>query len=96
MSFQAIREIRRYNKFTGSFWELRKKLGSLDLIFGTSSIMPKSHSMADSEYRKLLAENEVYAVIENRWKIMSRMKGNLDDLTEVTEQILTALETLDE
>ena len=92
--FQNLAEPARTTRTHGNLFELSKILGSRRALWGNKNFLPERFSLSDEHYRELITQEHVYATIEAREEIASRMGSILREQQETTEQILTALEAL--
>ena len=95
-AWQSIEEISRENTFVGVRLELRKILGTENvLIQMPDRFRPKAFELTEKEYREIIADKEVYAIFSTIRSIRGFQTQNLSNLKRITEEILIALETLD-
>jgi len=76
--------------FKGSVWELRKAIGSIQVLF-RSKTYPESFEMSDNEYRDFISQKWVYAVYENISWIDLNIEWNLQIMKDVCEELLIEL-----
>ncbi|MCO4823047.1 MAG: hypothetical protein KC469_13335 [Flavobacteriaceae bacterium] len=76
--------------FKGSVWELRKAIGSIQVLFRNKTY-PESFEMSDNEYRDFISQKWVYAVYENQSWIDLNIEWNLQDMRDVSEELLKEL-----
>ena len=81
--------------FTGSWGRVREKVGSLQVLMANDRFYPKMFELSNDEYRDLVAQKEVYAFFEHRHFFYINLLAGQVRMKELTEQILTELETLD-
>jgi len=85
----------RHDYFYGGVLDLRKILGSIKELYEAGvSYKPEAFSLSDSEFRQLIAQKEVYAVLENHYELKRRLLQRLSLLKEITEKILVRLDGL--
>lgn len=94
--FKRHDEISGHMMYLGSFWEVRKMLGSLHSIDDNPNNQFESptYSLYDQEYRTFLAQPEVYAAFENMHWIYRDEYENLERAEESANEILAILDTL--
>ena len=80
--------------FLGSFWEVRRQLGSLHHISDPGYFQPEAFALSDQEYREFFALPKVYAAFENMQWIYRNELEILTAAHELTETILRTLEEL--
>jgi hypothetical protein len=80
--------------FGGSFWEVRKRLGSLHGIVTDDYYRPKIFARTVEQYRAFFTEPEVYAAFENMQWIYRNEFEILSDAEKLTEKILKTLDEL--
>ena len=90
------RRIAAESYWSGPDWELRKKLGSIRNIFHDGQDVLEPFRIADSEYRQLMLEPEVYAAIDNRDKMNKNNHKYLERMMEGIDQVLRLLEEISE
>ena len=102
--FVSLDEIARQDYFTGSMLEVRKKYGAIEAFSRHANSAPwdaydapppKKYSLQESDYKELLSQKDMYAIIANRYELKNRMKDRLISLKANCAEILTALEALD-
>ena len=82
----------------GLHMEIRKELGSMAILRTTRGWkinIPDAFQLGDDEYRKFVSRKDVYAYFEMRLELKESQIWRMNQLRDVTEQILTALEELD-
>ena len=79
--------------FSGSVWELKKTIGSLDYIRGEKRIFTKKY-LDENEYKELINTPLVIATLENRYTLKKNERGALKRMEINTEMILKNLELL--
>ena len=92
--FQTFAEVSRLDRLTGGSYEIRKKLGSINVMTETSSFTPKRFTLSDDQYMEIIGDKEVYGILEARLELISRMVRISEELNGITEEILAALEEL--
>ena len=83
--------------FGGYRYDLRKKLGSEDVLDNREGgyRRPETFLLSEQEFRDFIAQKDVYAVLYSFYKVRFMQDQVLSRLKETTQQILTALESLD-
>jgi hypothetical protein len=76
--------------FKGSVWELRKAIGSIQVLF-RSKTYPESFEMSDNEYRDFISQKWVYAVYENQSWIDLNIEWNLQKMRDISEELIKEL-----
>lgn len=81
--------------YSGNIWEMRKKLGSLNVIFSdTSDPFPGNFNKSDSELNSFFREKETYATIESMYWINRNVLRSIHLMLEVNEKILIKIDEL--
>ena len=80
--------------YLGSWWEIRKKLGSLHALGKMDFFLPDNYKLSDAEYRHFIAQKEIYAAFENMQWIYRNTKVSLIDLNEKSNNVLDELNKL--
>ena len=97
---QAIADFHRTDElsgelmFRGSFWEVRKRLGSLHNLVLDDYYRPQIFSRTVDQYQTFFTEPEVYAAFENMQWIYRNEHEILSAAKELTEKILNTLDEL--
>jgi len=95
--FQALESYKLHDElggdlvYKGSTWELRKTLGSLNVLLRNQHY-PGSFELTESEYREFLLKKEVYASYENMAWIYRNILNTLESMNQTTDNILVQLE----
>ena len=93
--FEEMAAIHNEMNFIGEIAELRQNLGSLRVLRRSQSDQPEVFRVTDEEYRKIFSSKEVYAIYESKRILRGRQQNDLKNMKEISQQILTALESLD-
>jgi len=80
--------------YLGPVWDMRKKLGSLSVLFDDSSGFPVRVQLTDAEYRQLIVDPIVTGAIEAVATANGSIAANLKEMHEATIAILLELEQL--
>ena len=82
--------------FLGSFWDVRKKLGSLHSIDHNPGdyFESSTYLLSDKEYRAFIAQPDVYAAFENMQWIFRNELDNLLRARDAADTILSVLKSL--
>ena len=80
--------------YLGSWWEIRKKLGSLHALAKMDYFLPKDYKLSDTEYRHFVAQKEIYAAFENMQWIYRNTQVSLIDLNKKSKNVLDELNKL--
>ncbi|MCZ6674692.1 MAG: DUF6090 family protein [Verrucomicrobia bacterium] len=80
--------------WTGSALRMREKLGSIHVLFDREDFRPERFELSVEEYRKFIAQKDVYAFWENRQRQVIYQLRLYEVMKETTEQILATLEAL--
>jgi hypothetical protein len=85
----------RESIITGEVIFLRRRLGSLAVFLDTTSLeAPEAYLLSDSQYRELIAEKEVYSFFETMYQLKNNQTRRLQNVKEITVEILARLEKL--
>ena len=76
--------------FKGSGWELRKAIGSVQVLF-RSKTYPESFEMSDKEYRNFISQKWVYAVYENQSWIDLNIEWNFKKMMDICKELIMEL-----
>jgi soluble cytochrome b562 len=79
--------------FTGSVWELKKSIGTLDYIRGEKRIFTKKY-LDKNEYKELINTPLVIATLENRYTLERNVRSSLVGMKFNSEKILEILKLL--
>jgi hypothetical protein len=95
-NFVVNRDLDRESTLTGVSYEVRKRLGTMAVLRADERFnTPDNFALSDEDYRRLIAQREIYAFFELKYKLRLNQMSNLENLKETTEQILAALEALE-
>jgi hypothetical protein len=92
--FKTHQELNLQMQFLGEVADLRKKLGSIRVLYESAQFAPETYFLKDQEYRDLIAQKDVYALFESKHEIRRRQHAQLLYLKEKTDEILAQLEAL--
>jgi hypothetical protein len=92
-TYQGLKDQGLNSFFTGSVWELKKSIGSLDYIRGEKRIFTKKY-LNVNEYKELINKPLVIATLENSYTLMKNVRGSLKRMKINSEKILESLELL--
>jgi len=81
--------------YLGPVWDMRKKYGSLSVLFDDPSAFPGRVQLTDAEYRQLVADPLVTGAIEAVATANESIAENLRGMNEATIAILIELEQLE-
>lgn len=77
--------------YLGSVWQLKKRLGTADLIMQDVNQNPKKFNLSDKDFRALFNKKEVYAIFESmQWLV----RNQLDALSRTQSANQKIIETL--
>ena len=93
--FIELDSLSRQDHFLGPRSQLNAKLGDIRVL-SNSRTPPEAFNLSDREYRELITQKEVYSVLSLGEQYRSRQLSLLKRLKDTTQQILTALEALDQ
>ena len=94
--FQIATNLSFQDATLGGGYELRRRLGSHGILYLREAYNPPAaFDISDQEFRHFLAQKEVYAVFENLAVFHNVKLEHLIQMRDLTQQILTALESLD-
>ena len=77
--------------YLGSWWEIRKKLGSLHAIGNRPFFLPERFELTETEYKEFISQKEVYAAFENMQWIYRNYITVLLDLENKVRNVLHEL-----
>jgi hypothetical protein len=82
--------------YLGSYWEVRKQMGTLHSIdHNPDNIFePNTYLLSDGDYRVFIAKPEVYAAFENMQWIYQNQYEILVEAKTTTEEVLAILDSL--
>jgi hypothetical protein len=87
--------------YLGSIWEIRKEIGNLVSISGTSrsfngtrKIVPEAYHLTDKEFRAFIKKPQVFAAIDNMQTVYYNIHQNLEAMNKEAELIIDELEKL--
>lgn len=87
--------------YLGSIWELRKEIGNLVSLAGTSrsfngarKIVPEAYRLSDTEYRVFIKKPEVFAAVDNMQTVFYNLQKNLENMDIEAQMIIEELEQL--
>ena len=80
--------------YLGPIWDVRRKFGSLSVLFDDPDAFPSRVRLTDAEYRRLYADPLVTGAIEAVATANASIANNLRSMNEATVKILTELERL--
>ena len=77
--------------FKGSVWEIRKKLGSIELLKSNRKKIPKEFELSNQEFRELIKQKWFYAAYENQAWVQKNMLNSLKNIDTALKKILIEL-----
>ena len=90
--YKKINEIDYNNFFTGTFWELKKEIGSLTILFNHKEYEKTHHKkITYNDYLDLLNSKLVFITLENRKTSVSNLIYSINNMLEINEKIITEL-----
>ena len=94
-TFNTFTELSAQEASMGSGREIRKQLGSWGVLFTDKKFpAPQTFELSDQEYRKMIAQKEIYSMYESMLNFHLLKFEALFDSKQTTEEILIALEAL--
>ena len=90
--YKKINKIDYNNFFTGTFWELKKEIGSLTILFNHKEYEKSHHKKVTyKEYIDLLNSKIVFITLENRKTSVSNLIYSINNMLEINEKIIIEL-----
>ena len=81
--------------YTGPMWEVRREVGSLSVLFDDTDSIPRGDPLSEEEYRRHYASPLVTGAVEAVTTANSSIAGNLRQMQDAVDKILTELESLE-
>jgi hypothetical protein len=94
-NYQVNTNLDREFTLTGDSYEVRKRLGTMAVLRADTRFnTPDKFALSDKDYLELIAQREVYAFFELKYKLRGNQMRNLENLKPTIEQIIATLESL--
>lgn len=81
--------------YLGATWELRRQIGTLDLLQREPAAYPTSFRRSDAELRRLMTSPEVFASIETVLTANRNIRSGLLRMQDAASDIISILRDLD-
>jgi len=92
--YELHRKVGTEMYYLGSMWELRKKIGSRQVLTNRKVKLPINLTLTDDEYRQLLVTPDAYAALKNQSRMTSVTIGYLIRMRTSTIKIIKLLDAL--